>query len=647
MTELLTTAQVQPLPPLRRLLKRLLKAYTPEIIRQATIRRWALQENVPVTLLARGRATAPFLEAGEPEAVAEVMQLLAASVPHLSLKTLEGIFEGLLGDQQRTGQGAVYTPRPIIDYILQTTWQLAGRPAAPVICDPSCGSAGFLLAAADWLHQTQQVPFETILAERLTGFDVDPWAIAHASCLMELYQAQHGLPLPGVDLSFHCRDTLLSPAAELLLQAGQPDGFAMVVTNPPYVKLQNLPASYRQSLLARYGDRVQGSFSLALLALEANQELLAPEGCLGMITQNNLFTSLAAQKIRQRLQDRNALARVIDFGDARVFDQASTYTCLLFLDRRGRPHFDYAVADSADALVKLQPASFSQIKTAGLSARKWRLSHTDQAAHITAMEKTGRPLGEVAIIRVGFATLKDTVFFVREQGGQCVAEAQSEIYPIERDLTRPAVRVADINTPETVTGHQQRILFPYAWRDGRYSLIPEAEMAARFPQAYRYLKACRALLAVRDKGLKDYGGWYAWGRTQGMTAPGPKLLTKTFNRQPQFFYDPSDQLFCNGYAVSLPPDSPLSLMALARLLNSRTMHYYARLTSVALAGGYQCYQKNFIEKFGIPDMDREQQEYLLGLETEAAEAYIAGLYGLPYDDLCTACNTPATTARGH
>ncbi|MDR0712655.1 MAG: hypothetical protein LBF89_00085, partial [Bacteroidales bacterium] len=31
------------------------------------------------------------------------------------------------------------------------------------------------------------------------------------------------------------------------------------------------------------------------------------------------------------------------------------------------------------------------------------------------------------------------------------------------------------------------------------------------------------------------------------------------------------------------------------------MHYYISRTSVSIEGGYPCYQKNFIEKFTIPE----------------------------------------------
>jgi len=47
-----------------------------------------------------------------------------------------------------------------------------------------------------------------------------------------------------------------------------------------------------------------------------------------------------------------------------------------------------------------------------------------------------------------------------------------------------------------------------------------------------------------------------------------------------------------------------------KILNSIVMHYYVSKTSVSIAGGYPCYQKNFIEKFTLPDFSNEDLKVL-------------------------------------
>jgi adenine-specific DNA-methyltransferase len=144
-------------------------------------------------------------------------------------------------------------------------------------------------------------------------------------------------------------------------------------------------------------------------------------------------------------------------------------------------------------------------------------------------------------------------------------------------------------------------------------------------------------LDARDKGKRNAEAWYAWGRTQGRDAPAPKLLTKTFDRRPNFMLDQSDQLFCNGYSVALRDDAPawLTIEILQRLLNSPVMQYYARLTSFQIAGGFQCYQKNFIEQFGIPLLADDDVRELSTLEADSRDQFVVtDLYGLELGEIC-------------
>jgi len=114
-------------------------------------------------------------------------------------------------------------------------------------------------------------------------------------------------------------------------------------------------------------------------------------------------------------------------------------------------------------------------------------------------------------------------------------------------------------------------------------------------------------------------------------------LTKTFNSEPRFYLDESDQLFCNGYALWLESGSlfgtALSLAALQRILNSDLMHYYAKLTSFQIEGDYQCYQKNFIERFGIPSLTNKQTRRLLDLSDSEVDNYVCRLYDIPREDV--------------
>ena len=59
-----------------------------------------------------------------------------------------------------------------------------------------------------------------------------------------------------------------------------------------------------------------------------------------------------------------------------------------------------------------------------------------------------------------------------------------------------------------------------------------------------------------------------------------------------------------------------NILVAQKILNSIVMDYYIKTTSVSIEGGFPCYQKNFIEKFTIPDFSKEEIEILRNLESK-------------------------------
>ena len=57
-----------------------------------------------------------------------------------------------------------------------------------------------------------------------------------------------------------------------------------------------------------------------------------------------------------------------------------------------------------------------------------------------------------------------------------------------------------------------------------------------------------------------------------------------------------------------------NILVVQKILNSIVMDYYVSNTSVSIQGGFPCYQKNFIEKFTIPNFTKEEIQILNSLD---------------------------------
>jgi hypothetical protein len=265
---------------------------------------------------------------------------------------------------------------------------------------------------------------------------------------------------------------------------------------------------------------------------------------------------------------------------------------------------------------------FSKIFFKDLNNKKWRLLKQIDQKNIKKIETIGEKLGNVVDIRVGVATCKDSVYFIDGsilEKGFYFKEYNGEKYKIEQESTKPIAKISDFKIQGELDNNFRRIIFPYEKNNGKIEIIKEEIFKKRYPHCYKYLLAAKEELGTRDKGNIEYPTWYAYARTQGLNFFGEKLLTPTFSSEPRFLLEKDENsLFCNGYAIYLinkrdlftQEKQKLDLNILGKILNSCVMDYYIKRTSVSIEGGYPCYQKNFIELFGIPDFSDKEIEFL-------------------------------------
>jgi Eco57I restriction-modification methylase len=121
----------------------------------------------------------------------------------------------------------------------------------------------------------------------------------------------------------------------VIMQAG---GFDAVIGNPPYVRSINLKESnpvlwnlYR----SHYRSASEREWDIYLIFVEKGLSLLRENGTLGYILPNKFLNSQVGENLRAILSEGKYVERLIHFGSFQVFNGATTYTCLLFLDKRG------------------------------------------------------------------------------------------------------------------------------------------------------------------------------------------------------------------------------------------------------------------------------------------------------------------------
>lgn len=529
------------------------------------------------------------------------------------LKRLETNLELLIPINDRKLNGAFFTPTYIVEFIIR---EISPKERDKCL-DPSCGSGAFLIGLVDYFKKKYHKKVKDIVKENIFGSDILKYNVTRSKIILSLYALVNDEVVDESDFNIHVQDSL---------RTNWNCKFEVVVGNPPYVKYQDLTDEDRQYLIKNWKTIRNGTFNLYFAFFELGYNLLTTNGNLGFITPNNYFTSLAGLPLRQYFVQNKCLKRIIDFRHKKVFD-AQTYTAITFLNRRDNEEilFDY-INDDQDCKEFLFNVTDSPNYLKDLDEKKWRLLKTNEKVNINIIENIGTPIKQLFNIAVGIATLKDEVYFVdsqNEQNGYYEKKTENGIFHIEKQITRPVYKISNFKDQSCIKNNTLRIITPYHINSKIALPISEEEFQEKYPQCYKYLLSEKDKLNMRDKGKEIYSPFYIWGRTQGLTRFGKKILNPTFSKHPRFLFVPEeDAYYTNGYGIYFdkkksdinslfddihhPMSQEENILEVQKILNSVVMDYYISKTSISIQGGFPCYQKNFIEKFTIPNFNQEE-----------------------------------------
>jgi adenine-specific DNA-methyltransferase len=529
-----------------------------------------------------------------------------ASLKISSMKDLENGLELIIPAGDRKLNGAFFTPGFIIDFIIKEIHPEKNH----TNFDPSCGSGAFLVGLTEYYARTFGQSVRKTVRENIFGSDILEYNIRRTKLILALYALQQGEILKNEDFNLWNRDSLRTHWKR---------SFDQILSNPPYVKFQDLSGENRKYLARRWETVERGSFNLYFAFFELGLQMLKPKGKLVFITPNNYFTSVSGESLRKYFHRNKCVYRIIDFSHRRIFE-ARTYTSVTFLNKEQNDSISFdriTEEESPESFLKKTHGSPNLLKD--LRVKKWRLLKMGERENIRIIENIGIPIGELFEISTGIATLKDQIYFLDgncEKGGYYMKETSHGSFRIEKSITRPVYKISDFKNQEEAEQNTRRIICPYHVGNGSAKPIPEEEFKMQFPECYRYFLSEKKNLLSRDKGKIKYDPFFVWGRTQGLTRFGKRILTPTFSQYPRFLMTGREHsYFTNGYSISPKeeknPDPSTgnvngwlgrteNMDIVQTVLNSVVMHYYISKTSVIIDGGYPCYQKNFIEKFSIP-----------------------------------------------
>jgi hypothetical protein len=397
-------------------------------------------------------------------------------------------------------------------------------------------------------------------------------------------------------------------------------GFDVVIGNPPYIRIQALKewAPTEVEFYKTYQAASKGNYDIYVVFVEKGLGLLNRHGRLGFILPHKFFNTQYGEPLRSIISNGKHLAKVVHFGDQQVFENATTYTCLMFLDKTGHDEFVFERVENLENWRNSGESTIGKIVSTKVSATEWNFSVGKDSRLFSKLFQMPEKLGNVTEkIFQGLVTSSDSVFFLeplaKENKGliHVRSNATEKEYYLETDVVRPLIKGSRDITRYSAEP-SKRVLFPYdpeeSARTGKTILISSDDFKSKYPKAWGYLVENYDTLREREKGKMRHSGWYGYVYPKSVSLFGnPKILTPSIAAQGSFTYDEHGEYYFvgsgggggGGYGIVIKDTANVSYKYLLGLLNSKLLDYYLKKISSPFRGGYFAFNKQYIELLPI------------------------------------------------
>ena len=238
-------------------------------------------------------------------------------------------YEGLLqknAEDVKGGAGQYFTPRPLIRAHCRCD---AAAAVSETICDPACGTGGFLLIAHEFIRNHNKLDKKQLTflnTEQLRGVELVD-SVARLCCMNLVL---HGIGSDATHVPVMVKDAL----------AGKHGEYEMVLTNPPFGKKSSVTIvneagdEEKQSLVVHRDDFWASTSNKQLNFLQHVFTILKQHGRAAIVVPDNvLFEGGAGETVRRELLKQADVHTLLRLPTG-IFYAQGVKANVLFFDRK-------------------------------------------------------------------------------------------------------------------------------------------------------------------------------------------------------------------------------------------------------------------------------------------------------------------------
>ena len=601
---------------------------------------------------------------------------------------LGNIYEIFLGEQlsiegaeiiikkkpENIDRDIVTTPTFIIQNILRQTVvkHCEGKTDKEILnssfADIACGSGAFLLETYQLLQDTLvdyylkndtkkliqtsittfKLPFEikkTILENCIYGIDKDYNAVEACKfgLLLKLLENEDNSTISTPALpnlkNIHFGNSLID--SSLTSKKNQDEinpfdfrktKFDVIVGNPPYLATEHMKqfTPLELPLYKKHYSSSYKQFDKYFLFIERGLDLLKPNGYFGYIVPSKFTKVGAGKKLRELLVSNKSVEQIISFGANQVFQDKTTYTCLLILKNDKQKELNYLEVDSLKnwKTRKINDEHFDSVTFDELIKNDWILVPSILKPVFKSINKQSKTLESLIgsdNIYNGIQTSANNIYIhakTKEDKKYIYFSKDGIDWKVEKVLTRPYYKTSsgddNLNTYRAFSPNTF-VIYPYLKTKKGIEFVEIGKLKTNYPNLFSFLNHYKSKLDNSKRDIKPTPAtaneWYRFGRHQSLDkcdVPA-KIIVGVLAQGNKYAIDYFGTLISSGGTagycmITLPDDFPYSIYYIQALLNSKYLEWFSALIGEVFRGGYIARGTKVLKKLPIRVIDFDNKK---------------------------------------
>ncbi|WP_229618907.1 Eco57I restriction-modification methylase domain-containing protein [Vibrio parahaemolyticus] len=403
--------------------------------------------------------------------------------------------------------------------------------------------------------------------------------------------------------------------------------FDVIVGNPPYMATEHMnqliPKEF-EIYKKKYKSAFK-QFDKYFLFVERSMQALKQDGYLGYILPSKFIKVGSGKNLRKLLSDNKYLSKFISFGSYQVFQNKTTYTCLLFLNKADHDDFSfYEVKDFKKWLTREDKSLLSSTyQTSSLDSDTWVLEKKTNDI-LNLMSSKSKPLGDIVgknNVANGIQTSANKYYIHKEiktENGFVYFKYDGVVYHIEKELTRPYFETNRNGEDSFYTYKDLEpnsfVVYPYKKVGNKIQFIEYDELKLHYPKLFEFLHVVKVHLNHKKRSIKpDPTGpneWYRYGRSQALENcdVDQKLIVGVLSNGYKYSID-NHRTFVSsggtaGYSIiNVPNDVKYSIYYIQAVLTSKYLEWFASIYGEIFRGGFVARGTKVQTRMPIPTID--------------------------------------------